>query len=241
MITLPGYQIVEPLYESSNSRLYKGRREQDNLPIVIKILQSDYLNEQQLAHLQNEYEFTKDLNLSGVRKALELTEIEQKPALLLEYVAGQTLKEVALEQRLSLTDFLKLGSQIAQTLGTLHQQNIIHKDINTHNILFEPGKQQTKIIDFGISTQMCLKCYNLGHPTRLEGTLAYISPEQTGRMNRVVDHRTDLYSLGVTFYELLTGRLPFTFEDPLELVHAHLAKLPLPPHHFRPDTPEIIS
>jgi PAS domain S-box-containing protein len=241
MVTLSGYQITQQLHESPNSKVYLGQQEQDHRPIVIKILQSEYPTPQQLVQFHNEYEFTKELNIEGIRKAVEVTEIEHKHALLLEYVAGETLKRTFVEQRHSLIDFLKVAAQIAQTLGEIHQHNIIHKDINAANILFDARQQQIKIIDFGLASRINLKSYHLGNPGRLEGTLAYISPEQTGRMNRVVDYRTDLYSLGVTFYEMLTGRLPFISEDPLELVHAHIAKNPTPPHHLRPEIPLIVS
>lgn len=115
-------------------------------------------------------------------------------------------------------------------MGAIHASNIIHKDINPANIVFNPETEIIKIIDFGISTQLTRENPTLKNPNVLEGTLAYTSPEQTGRMNRSLDYRTDFYSLGVTFYELLTGQLPFESTDALELVHFHIAKQPIPPH-----------
>lgn len=241
MVAIEDYEIIEQLHESANSKIYRGRRVADGALIAIKILQSDFPTPQQLAQFNNEYEFTRKLKINGIRRAIEVTEIEYKPALLLEYVSGKTLKQAFVERDCSIIDFLKVAAQIAQTLGEIHQQDIIHKDINANNILFESEQQQIKIIDFGLASRIKLKSYHLGNPGKLEGTLAYISPEQTGRMNRVVDYRTDLYSLGVTFYEILTGRLPFISDDPLEMVHAHIARSPLPPHHLQPGIPEIIS
>ena len=140
-----------------------------------------------------------------------------------------------------LEDFFPLAIQIVENLGKIHAANIIHKDINPANIVLNTTTRQIKIIDFGIATILKQENPILKSPNVLEGTLAYISPEQTGRMNRSLDYRTDFYSLGVTFYELLTGLLPFDIIDPLELVHCHLAKQPLPPHQANPDIPVVLS
>ena len=117
-------------------------------------------------------------------------------------------------------------------MAAIHTANVIHKDINPSNIILNPITGQLKIIDFGISTLVTPSNPTLKNPDVLEGTLAYISPEQTGRMNRSLDYRTDFYSLGVTFYELLTGKLPFETNDALELVHCHIAQRPIPPHQL---------
>ncbi len=133
----------------------------------------------------------------------------------------------------------------AESLGEIHARQIIHKiihkDINPANIVFNPETKERKIIDFGIATQLSRENPTLKNPKVLEGTLAYISPEQTGRMNRSLDYRTDFYSLGVTFYELLTKQLPYPTEDALELVHSHLAKQPISPSEIDPSIPLIIS
>ncbi len=127
-------------------------------------------------------------------------------------------------------------------MGEIHAENIIHRDINPSNIIFNPETGQVKIIDFGIATIF----FNRSNPilknsNLLQGTLAYMSPEQTGRMNRSVDNRTDFYSLGVTLYEILTGQLPFMTKDALELIHSHIAKQPLAPHEVNPEIPQAIS
>ncbi|WP_341530570.1 PAS domain S-box protein [Nostoc sp. UHCC 0302] len=132
----------------------------------------------------------------------------------------------------SLPEFLQLAIKIAEILAAIHTANVIHKDINPSNIVLNPVTGQLKIIDFGISTLITRSNPTLKNPNVLEGTLAYISPEQTGRMNRSLDYRTDFYSLGVTFYELLTGKLPFETNDALELVHCHIAQRPISPHQL---------
>jgi len=145
------------------------------------------------------------------------------------------------QRSFTLEEFLLLAIATTEILGKIHSANIIHKDINPSNIVYNPQTKQLKIIDFGISTQLTRETPSLKNPGVLEGTLAYISPEQTGRMNRALDYRTDFYSLGVTFYELLTGKLPFETEDALELVHCHIARQPISPHEIKPEIPLIIS
>jgi len=141
----------------------------------------------------------------------------------------------------NLEEFLQLAIATTASLAQVHTANIIHKDINPSNIVYNPDTKQLKIIDFSISTVLSRENQALKNPNALEGTLAYMSPEQTGRMNRSLDYRTDFYSLGVTFYEMLTNKLPFETTDALELVHSHIAKLPLPPFEVNPQIPQVVS
>ncbi|MCP4996169.1 MAG: AAA family ATPase, partial [Gammaproteobacteria bacterium] len=126
-------------------------------------------------------------------------------------------------------------------LSYIHQHNVIHKDMNPGNILFNPETTQVQIIDFGISTELSREQHDVNVANHLEGTLAYISPEQTGRMNRDLDYRTDYYSLGVTLYEMLTGSLPFEAADPIGWVHCHIAQAVQSPHHLNPSIPEAVA
>lgn len=130
---------------------------------------------------------------------------------------------------------------VCEILGRIHAANIIHKDINPGNIVFNLDTGVVKIIDFGIATQFNRTNPTFKSPHVLEGTLAYLSPEQTGRMNRMLDYRTDFYSLGVTFYELLTGQLPFPTTDVLELVHCHIAKHPIASNEINTKIPKPVS
>jgi len=140
-----------------------------------------------------------------------------------------------------LSTFLGLAIDLTDILGKIHAANVIHKDINPGNIVFNPDTGVVKIIDFGIATQFNHTNPTFKSPHVLEGTLAYLSPEQTRRLNRFLDYRTDFYSLGVTFYELLTGHLPFPTTDTLELVHCHIAKQPIPPHELKVTIPKPVS
>ena len=129
---------------------------------------------------------------------------------------------------LTIPQFIQIAIQLAKSVHPLHQKRVIHKDIKPANILIHPETGHVKLIDFSISSLLPKETKTLQTPNSLEGTLAYISPEQTGRMNRGIDYRSDFYSLGITFYELLSGKLPFESDDPLELVHCHIAKIPQP-------------
>ncbi|MDZ8087997.1 MAG: AAA family ATPase [Nostoc sp. DedQUE12b] len=241
MLEIPEYKIWAKIHESANSRVYRGIRERDHLPLIFKILKKDYPTREEITRYKLEYEITRSLSLEGVIQAYGLQQYHSTFAIILEDFGGESLTKITAARRFSLTEFLKLAVQIAEVLGEIHTANIIHKDINPSNIVLNIETQQLKIIDFGISTARSQEKLTLKNPTVLEGTLAYISPEQTGRMNRSLDYRTDFYSLGVTFYQLLTHRLPFESSDALELIHYHLALEPVPPHVIDPEIPVIVS
>ncbi|HEY9600326.1 MAG TPA: serine/threonine-protein kinase PknK, partial [Allocoleopsis sp.] len=238
MITLPGYQILAQIYESANSLVYRGIREQDSQSVILKALKQDYPTPNEITRYKQEYEITRHLNTNGVVKAYSLEPLQRTLVIILEDFGASSLRQLMNERMgagtdvLTLPEFLNIAIKTAQSLGHIHSSNIIHKDINPSNIVYNPETEQLKIIDFGISTQLTRENPTLKNPNVLEGTLAYMSPEQTGRMNRSLDYRTDFYSLGVTFYELLTGQLPFETTDALELVHCHIAKQPVPPHEL---------
>ncbi|BBD60732.1 serine/threonine protein kinase and signal transduction histidine kinase [Nostoc sp. HK-01] len=230
MNTITGCQVIAKIYESSNSLVYRAIRSQNGQPVILKILKEDYPTPSELIRYKQEYEIAHSLNLDGVIRAYELHRYKNSLVIVLEDFGGESLKVLTQRQEFTLKDFLTLAIKITESLNAIHTANIIHKDINPSNIVFNPKTGQLKIIDFGISSILSRENPRISNPEHLEGTLAYISPEQTGRMNRVIDYRTDFYSLGVTFYELLTKQLPFVTTEPMELVHCHIAQLPIPPH-----------
>ena len=229
MISLPGYQISTQIHQSFNSLVYRGYRESDNLPVILKVLRQEYPTPTQLTRYKQEYQIARNLNLEGVVKAYCLESYQNTLVIVFEDFGGESLKILAEKKSFSLKGWLQIAIAITEALGKIHRANIIHKDLNPSNIVYNPQTQQLKLIDFGISTQLSQENPLPKNPNLLEGTLAYISPEQTGRMNRALDYRSDFYSLGVTFYELLTGELPFEAKDSLELIYCHLAKQPTPP------------
>ncbi|NEP75022.1 MAG: AAA family ATPase [Okeania sp. SIO2G4] len=235
------YEILKKIYESPNSLVYKAIIKLDNQPIILKVLKENYPTASELTRYKQEYEITRSLNVDTIVKAYNLQRYENSLAILLEDFGGQSLKSLLSQSQLNLENFLTIAIKTTESLAAIHKANIIHKDINPSNIVYNPQTQQLKIIDFGISTRLSQEFLTVLPPNQLEGTLAYIAPEQTGRMNRGIDYRSDFYSLGVTFYELLTNKLPFETTDLIELVHCHIAQQPLPVHQLIPDLPNSVS
>jgi PAS domain S-box-containing protein len=253
MIALTGVTVQRKIYESSTSLVYRGIREEDGRArcsadtarVVIKLLKQDYPSPEELTRYRQEYAITCSLNLEGVVKAYSLQDYQRTLIIFLEDFGGESI-EWWMRNRpnyypMPLASFLRLAIDLVDIVGRIHSANIIHKDLNPGNIVLNPNTGVVKIIDFGISTRFSRTDQTFKNPRVLEGTLAYLSPEQTGRMNRAIDYRTDFYSLGVTFYELLTGQVPFATTDVLELVHCHLAKSPIPLCELNPEIPKPIS
>ncbi|MEH1884971.1 trifunctional serine/threonine-protein kinase/ATP-binding protein/sensor histidine kinase [Nostoc sp.] len=230
LVTIPGYHVSEELYNGSRTLVYRGYREADQKPVVIKLLKNPYPSFTELVQFRNQYTIAKNLNSPLIIQTYSLEPYQNGYALVMEDFGGISLKKYFTHDQTqyiaSLYDFLVLAIALCNTLDILYRERIIHKDIKPANILINPETKQVKLIDFSIASLLPRETQTLINPNVLEGTLAYISPEQTGRMNRGIDYRTDFYSLGVTFYELLTGVLPFHSNDPMELVHCHIAKIP---------------
>jgi PAS domain S-box-containing protein len=241
MLSIAGVAAVTLLYESANSLVYRAIREADNQPIILKLLKESYPTPQELVRYRTEYRITRELKEAGVVRVYDLQKYQNSLVMFVEDFGGESLTIWMQQRSFTLEEFLEIAIATTEILGQIHRANIIHKDINPSNIVYNPQTKQLKIIDFGISTQLSRETPILKNPGVMEGTLAYISPEQTGRMNRTLDYRADFYSLGVTFYELLTGKLPFETEDALELVHGHIARQPLSPQEIKPEIPLIIS
>ena len=229
------------IYESKKSKIYLLDENEWNRPVVMKILNYEFPTPPEIAQFYNEFDIIEGLNIAGIRNVLKRSKAKNRHTLYLDWFPAVTIREAFKRKPDDLLDFLYMATATAQALGELHQHNIIHKDISPANILVNLQERAVKIIDFGISTRYDLKQNYLGNPERMEGTLAYISPEQTGRMNRTVDYRTDLYALGVTFYEALANRLPFDTADAMELVHAHIAQTPEPVTTYNPIVPPVLA
>lgn len=241
LFDLPNYKVHNLLYESTTSLIYQGKRQNDEQPVVIKIQKQAFPTPEELAHYQQEFNITKKVSANGVIQVYDLQKYQNKFFIVLEDIDGCSLKQLLNQNcSFSIKTFLNLAIDITQALAEIHAQNIIHKDINPSNIIWNQETNQIRIIDFSISSLLPRETTQLKNPNQLEGTLDYISPEQTGRMNCSLDYRTDLYSLGITFYEMLTQQLPFHSEDPMELVHCHIAKPIEPPHQLNNDIPPIL-
>jgi predicted ATPase/signal transduction histidine kinase/GAF domain-containing protein/tRNA A-37 threonylcarbamoyl transferase component Bud32 len=246
MTSLSDFLIKEKIHESSTSLVHRGVRQLDACPVVLKVLKPDYPTPTALARYTHEYDITRSLNLEGVIRAYGLQNHERTLVMILEDFGGESLERWIQRSPvqycpMSLHEWLRLSIQLTEILGQIHTANVIHKDINPSNIVVNPETGVVKIIDFGISTRFSYTTPTFQNSGVLEGTLAYLSPEQTGRMNRLLDYRTDFYSLGVTLYQLLTGRLPFDSTHVLELIHCHIAKQPVLPEEINSGIPPIIS
>ncbi|MDJ0719622.1 MAG: AAA family ATPase, partial [Prochloraceae cyanobacterium] len=241
MITISGYKIKSLIYQSKNSLIYRAKQESKKQPVILKVLRQEYPTLEEIVRYKKEYQILCQLDIENVIKAYQIKKHQNKFILFLEDFGGESLDALLKSISFSIKEFLLIAVQVTKALEGIHSNNIIHKDINPSNIIFNRKNGQVKIIDFGISTFLPRENTTLKNPNILEGTLAYISPEQTGRMNCSLDYRTDFYSLGATFYKLLTGQLPFTQTDVLELIHCHIALEPIPPHQINPNIPKIIS
>lgn len=238
---VPGYDITEVIYEGINTIIYRGREHLNQEKVILKILKEDYPTLDAITRLKHEYKITENLDLEGIVKILRLETEQNRLVLVLEDFGGQSLKQVLSNRKLEVVEFLNIAVQLAKGLVSLHSHNIIHKDIKADNIIINPKTGQVKLTDFSIASKLSKEKLQLTNPNQLEGTLTYMSPEQTGRMNRILDYRTDFYSLGVTFYEMLSGRLPFQSNDPLELIHSHIAKQPVAIQQLNPQVPKAIA
>ncbi|MBD2412760.1 serine/threonine protein kinase [Nostoc calcicola FACHB-389] len=241
MMTNSQYKIIEKISDGLDTVVYRAQELSNERMVILKILKSEYANLEYVTEFKHEYEIAKSLDLPGVIKAYSLENYQNSIALVLEDIGGQNLKQFINNNKFNIIDCLKLAIHLTDIIIGLHEQHIIHKDIKPQNIIINPKSMQVKITDFSIASRLSKENAAIGNPNLLKGTLAYMSPEQTGRMNRSIDYRTDFYSLGVTFYELLTDNLPFNCTDPLEIIHSHIAKQPIPPDEINPQIPEAVS
>ncbi|MDJ0691627.1 MAG: AAA family ATPase, partial [Xenococcaceae cyanobacterium MO_188.B32] len=238
---LKGYQNIIKINTTADSLIYRGIRERDNTSVVLKVTKDDYPAPEIIVRHQKEYEITRYINAEEVIKVYELKSWVHRLVIVLEDFQGESLKALSEQKKFELEEILSIILKINDGLAAIHQAKVIHKDIKPSNILLNRVTGALKIIDFGIATSLLKENPTLQHPNALEGTLTYISPEQTGRMNRTLDYRTDFYSLGVTFYELLTQKLPFSSSGAMELIYSHLAQKPIPPHKIDPAIPSVVS
>ncbi|OLP20127.1 hypothetical protein BST81_01450 [Leptolyngbya sp. 'hensonii'] len=234
---LEGYRLTQLLHAGSRSLVYRGIRLTDELAVVLKFSQDARPWLQDLLQLRNHYIITKNLNLPGVVQPLGLEPYGHGFVLVMADEGYIALSDYIKAHPLNLAEFLAIAIQLADILHHLYQHRVIHKDIKPANILIHPESKHIQLIDFSSASLLPKETEDVKPPSILEGTLAYLAPEQTGRMNRGIDYRTDFYALGVTFFELLTGQLPFRSNDPLELLHGHIAKPAPSVCEFQPDIP----
>ncbi len=248
----PSEYLLEPIRDGAEFSLYRARQRGNNIPLLAVAPTAERPSPQSLRRLEHEYSLAAELEPAWAAKPLALARHEGRMILVfedpggepLDRVLGRDVLEQSEEQPLDVVRFLRLAIGVATALGHVHQRGLIHKDVKPENVLvaLEPGDGACHIwlTGFGIASRLPRERQAPSPPEFIAGTLAYMSPEQTGRMNRSIDTRSDLYSLGVTLYQMLTGELPFAAADPLEWVHCHIARQPVAPVDRR-EVPEALS
>ncbi len=241
MLDPAGYQIQSFLHESGASRVFRATRTADDTPVVLKLLKHDVARASERMRYQRESDLLSALELDGVPELLALEQLDGAPMLVLRDTGADALAWRRGDWPLAVAEVLDIAIGLVKILAELHRHDVLHKDINPTNIVYDRQRGVLELIDFGCSSRRSRESVSALSPHSLAGTLAYMSPEQTGRTNRAIDVRTDFYSLGVTLYELLTGAVPFTSKDPLALVHCHLAREPAPVTACNPEVPQAVS
>ena len=241
MLILSKYQIHSTLHEGVETIIYRAQTPTDESPKILKVLKAEYPTLEAITRLKHEYQIRQNLDSEQIVKAISLETFDNRLGLVLEDFGGESLAQLLETERLTARANLNIAIQTVKALEYLHLQQIIHKDIKPSNIIINSQTKQVKLTDFGIATKLNKENPQFNNPNSVEGTLAYMSPEQTGRMNRTLDYRTDFYSLGITLYEMLTGKLPFPSNDPLEIVYSHIAVQAISPHQINSEIPVAIS
>ena len=238
----PGY-VLEPLREEADFTFYRGRALGNPMSVLALAVAAEQPSPPSFQRLEHEWSLATELDAAWAAQPLELTRHQGRDVLILKDPGGEPLDRLVEQHKghpLDLTRFLSIATGLAVALGNAHRQGLIHRDVKPANALVDEAGQ-VWLTGFGIASRLPRERLPPMPPEIIAGTLAYMSPEQTGRMNRSVDSRSDLYSLGVTLYELLTGSLPFTATDPMEWVHCHIARRPLAPDQRFPDIPAPVS
>ena len=235
------YQIIGHIGTTARSRLYRARRLGDDAPVILKQLDPGNTDRGRFTRFRSEYALLQSLDISGVAKPAELIAEEGSLTMVLDDFTGEPLAS-ALDSGVPMTlpICLRIATCLARVLARVHEVGFIHQDIRPVNILVAPERQRILLADFSVAMPQDHVLMPEGLATDLYDW-AYLSPEQTGRMNRTVDYRTDFYSFGVTLYRMLTGQLPFAADDPLEWAHCHIARTPPAPHHLVSGVPRAVS
>jgi len=243
MLNAPGYKITESLITLPTSCVYRGVRESDQHVVILRGC-GEKSDASHSSRLTSSFEILKGFDHPNIVKIIDFIDCSGQPCLVMEDTQSIDLWEYVdtfEHKKLPVETVLNIAIQLADALSVIHHAQVIHKDLHPGNVVINPSSLNVQIIDFGLATLLSREQPAQAPPENLEGVLAYISPEQTGRMNRSLDYRSDFYTLGVTLYLLLTGELPFDADDAIGLVHAHIARVQLPVCERCPEVPQAVS
>lgn len=236
------FELAEEIANDTHHLWSRALRRCDGSRWILEMTAHELPSSREIALLRHEHEILEELEgVPGVLHSRGVVQVGRRWALAFPAVEGAVLRQTLKRGRLPRKTALRVIVSVCESLAAMHEKGIVHKDVNPDHILYEPTTGAVHLFHFGIATRIGGKLGSAAAPQSLEGTLAYVSPEQTGRIGRPIGNTTDLYSLGVTLYELLSGTLPFTSDDPLHLVHSHIARSPTPLHERDPDIPRVLS
>ncbi|WP_019910143.1 diguanylate cyclase [Paenibacillus sp. HW567] len=232
MIDFEHYQILETISDNYIKSVYRCRDAWTGDTVILKVLKSEFSGTEAVLRFKQEYKLLTELNknMHGVIKPYRLVEHSNCCVMVLEDIGGRSLKKIMAEEDLGQETLLQLAVRVVDILGAIHEQNVIHKDIKPSNIIWNRERDIVQIIDFDLAVKLTREKRDFQNSGVLEGSLQYISPEQTGRMNRNIDYRSDYYSLGVVLYEMMTGTKPYAADEMLEQIYSIIAKEAVPPY-----------
>jgi len=239
MMKFPGFDVTAEISAIDGFTWLRVERQSDQLPFIIKTPQQ--LRSNDLLLLRKESSFAASVGSDAVMEAIDTPYDFPQPALIFEDFGGSPMDSFLETGSFPLKAFLSVAINVANALGKIHYEGLVHNNLQPSSIFVNLTNSKSKITDFRYSFQHTSELADLTHPDRLEGAISYMSPERTGRMNRSVDYRTDLYSLGVIFFQMLTGQLPFEASDNAELIHSHIARTPQAVNELVPDIPEVVA
>src|SRR5258708_167865 len=235
---------LDTLHRHGEFVLCRGRPRTGTSPhppsVLVLMLRSEHPRPESVRMLEHEHSLRAELDPAWAIPPVELTQHEGRTVLVLEDPGGKPLDQLV-GTPMEMGQFLRVAIGLSAAVRQLHGRGLIHKDLKPANVMIEPSTGQVWLMGFGIASRLPRERQSAEPPEFIAGTLAYMAPEQTGRMNRSIDSRSDLYALGVTLYEMLTGTLPFTAFDPMEWLHCHIARRPVPPAERVKEVPGVVS
>lgn len=238
----PTYTLLEEISQDNRIRSFRGFIAANHVPVIIKMIQAEAYDLADVSRIINEFKIAQALNMDGIIKPIELLQRESCFALIMEDAGAVPLREYTGNQAVDLGTFVNIAVQLADILGRIHDRGIIHGGLSPDNIFIHAGTGKAYLTGFGNASIISSESNSESLiPIGFDRPYEYISPEQTGRLSAGLDQRSDLYSLGVIFYEMLTGSLPIRADSEAEWLHAHITSKPLPPEKINPRIPLAVS